>query len=74
MHVEKISVSLPQSLVKFIENYQVAKKCKSRSQVIEEAVELLRSRELEEAYRDASREVDSDRDLTVADGLTDEAW
>ncbi|MCV3216877.1 ribbon-helix-helix domain-containing protein [Plectonema radiosum NIES-515] len=74
MHVEKISISLPQSLVKFIENYQVASGYKSRSQVISEAVELLRSRELEEAYRDASREVDSDWDVTVADGLTDEAW
>lgn len=74
MHVEKISISLPQSLVKFIENYQVAKGCKSRSQVIEEAVELLRSRELESAYREASREVDSDWDVTLADGLTDETW
>ncbi|MBW4569410.1 MAG: CopG family transcriptional regulator [Tolypothrix carrinoi HA7290-LM1] len=63
-----------QSVVKFIENYKLAKGCKSRSQVIEEAVELLRNRELEEAYREASREVDSDWDVTLADGLTDETW
>jgi hypothetical protein len=37
----------------------------------EEALELLRNRELEEAYRQASAEVDSDWDVTVADGLTD---
>ncbi|MCV3216873.1 ribbon-helix-helix domain-containing protein [Plectonema radiosum NIES-515] len=74
MHSEKLSISLPLSLVQFVENYKVASGYKSRSQVISEAVELLRSRELEEAYREASREVDADWDVTVADGLTDEAW
>ncbi|WP_026733732.1 ribbon-helix-helix domain-containing protein [Fischerella sp. PCC 9605] len=74
MNVEKLSISLPPSLVEFIENYKLSKGCKSRSQVIEEALELLRNRELEEAYRQASAEVDSDWDVTVADGLTDETW
>lgn len=72
MQVEKLSISLPLSLVKFIESYQVAHQHKSRSQVIEEALELLRLRELEEAYRQASQEVDPDWDVTVADGLTDD--
>ncbi|WP_315789313.1 ribbon-helix-helix domain-containing protein [Fischerella sp. JS2] len=74
MNVEKLSISLPPSLVKFIENYKLSKGCKSRSQVIEEALELLRNRELKEAYRQASAEIDSDWDITVADGLTDETW
>jgi antitoxin ParD1/3/4 len=74
MNVEKLSVSLPPSLVEFIENYKLSKGCKSRSQVIEEALELLRNRELEEAYRLASAEVDSAWDVTVADGLADETW
>lgn len=74
MNVEKLSISLPPSLVEFIENYKLSKGCKSRSQVIEEALELLRNRELEEAYRLASAEVDSAWDVTVADGLADEAW
>nr|WP_235018780.1 CopG family transcriptional regulator [Tolypothrix sp. NIES-4075] len=67
-------MSLPLSLVQFVENYKVAKGCKSRSQVIEVALELLRLRELEDAYREASKEIDADWDLTVADGLTDETW
>lgn len=74
MNVEKLSISLPPSLVEFIENYKVSKGCKSRSQVIEEALELLRNRELEEAYRQASAEVDNAWDVTVADGLADETW
>lgn len=72
MQAEKISISLSQSLLQFIESYKIAKGCKSPSQVIELALELLRNQELESAYRQASSEVDSDWDLTVADGLTDE--
>ncbi|MBH8566427.1 CopG family transcriptional regulator [Nostoc sp. CENA67] len=74
MNVEKLSISLSPSLVEFIENYQLNKGFKSRSQVIEEALELLQNRELESAYRLASAEVDSAWDVTVADDLTDETW
>ncbi|AUT03857.1 CopG family transcriptional regulator [Nostoc sp. CENA543] len=74
MNVEKISISLPPSLVEFIENYKLNKGCKSRSQVVEEALELLRNRELEAAYRAASAEVSGDWDIAVADGLIDETW
>ncbi|MBE9206406.1 CopG family transcriptional regulator [Nostoc sp. LEGE 06077] len=70
MKVEKLSISLPPYLVEFIENYKLNKGCKSRSQVIEAALELLRNQELEEAYRQASAEVDSTWDVTLADGLT----
>jgi antitoxin ParD1/3/4 len=74
MNAEKLSISLPPILVEFIEYYKLAKGCKSRSQVVEEALELLRSRELEDAYRQASAEVDSCWDVTIADGLADETW
>jgi hypothetical protein len=72
MQAEKLSIFLSPSLVNFIESYKIAKGCKSPSQVIELALELLRNQELESAYRQASSEVDSAWDLTVADGLTDE--
>lgn len=71
---KEISIYLPTSLVQFIENYKIAKGCQSPSQVIELALELLRNQELESAYREASREVDSAWDITVADGLTHETW
>lgn len=74
MQTEKISISLPVSLVHFIENYKITKGCKSRSQVIELALYLLRFQELEQAYKEASAEIDSEWELTVGDGLTDEAW
>ncbi|MEO1427450.1 MAG: CopG family transcriptional regulator [Cyanobacteria bacterium J06632_19] len=74
MKAEKLSISLPGYLVQFIENYRLNKGCKSRSQVIEEALELLRNQELEEAYRLASAENDSAWDVTLADGLADETW
>ncbi|MFM9265064.1 CopG family transcriptional regulator [Tychonema sp. BBK16] len=74
MQAKEISISLSQSLLQFIESYKLAKGCKSPSKVIELALELLRNQELESAYRQASSEVDSVWDLTVADGLTDETW
>jgi Arc/MetJ-type ribon-helix-helix transcriptional regulator len=74
MQTQKISISIPTSLVSFVENYKVAKACKSRSQVIEEALNLLRLQELENAYREASLEVEDDWEITVGDGLSDETW
>lgn len=73
MQAQKLSVSLPMSLVQFIENYKTAHDYKSRL-VIQSALELLQQRELETAYRQASQEVDPDWDVTVADGLSDETW
>ena len=75
MQAAKVSVSLPASLLAFVENYKVSHQCKSRSQVIEQALELLRSQELEAAYREAAQEkVDPAWDVAIADGLSDEAW
>jgi metal-responsive CopG/Arc/MetJ family transcriptional regulator len=74
MQVEKLSISLPASLVQFLESYKVSKGCKSRSQVIELALELLRYQELEEAYREAAAEFNPEWDVTLGDGLTDETW
>jgi len=74
MQVAKFSVSLPQPLLTFIEDYRQSHSCKSRSQVIKQALELLREKELEEAYCLAAEEADSDWDATIADGLTDETW
>ncbi|NES86465.1 MAG: CopG family transcriptional regulator [Moorea sp. SIO2B7] len=74
MQVEKMSISLSPSLAAFVESYRLSNNCKSRSQVIEQALQLLRDRELEQAYFEASAEVDEDWDVTVGDGLTDETW
>jgi len=71
---KEISISLPTSLVQFIESYKIAKGCQSPSQVIELALELLQNQDLEEAYRQASSEIDPAWDITIADGLTDETW
>ncbi|MFZ1886599.1 MAG: ribbon-helix-helix protein, CopG family [Candidatus Binataceae bacterium] len=73
MSVAKLSISLPGSLAGFIEKYR-KKRGLNRSQVFEEAVKLLRSRELEAAYREADSESDNLLDSTVSDGLADETW
>ena len=73
MYAEKVSISLPSVLMQFVEEYRVTGG-KSRSRVIEEALTLLRERELEAAYRAASTETDLTWDRTIGDGLDDETW
>ncbi len=73
MSVAKLSVSLPDDLAGFVENYRKKRGLK-RSQVFEEADKLLRSRELEAAYREANAEADKEWENTVGDGLGDETW
>ena len=74
MQVAKVSISLPQPLLMFVEDYRHSHAFKSRSQVIEKALELLREQELEEAYALAEAEIDPDWEVTVADGMTNETW
>lgn len=74
MQSQKLSISIPMELMRFVEHYQTVNKCKSRSHVIELALVLLQEQELEQAYREADAEIDTDWDFTVADGLSDETW
>jgi antitoxin ParD1/3/4 len=74
MYANKLSVSLPNPLIHFVDEYQASHACKSRSEVIQEALKLLRQKELEHAYHAASAEVDSLFEATTLDGLDDETW
>ncbi len=70
----KLSVSLPEEAVEFLDRYAQARGYKSRSAVVHRAVRLLRTTELGDAYVDAWDEwSDSDNadvwDATVGDGL-----
>jgi len=71
--VAKVSIPLPGSLAGFVENYR-KKQGLNRSQVFEEATKLLRSRELEAAYREADASAGKAWEATASDGLADEAW
>jgi antitoxin ParD1/3/4 len=74
MSVAKLSVSISDSLAAFVESYRKRRGLKSRSQVFEEAVKMLRSRELEAAYREANTDSDQAWESTASDGLADETW
>ena len=70
----RFSISLPQDIAHFVETYQQEKGVKSRSEVIEKALKLLREKELGQAYRAAGQEWLSSEDAelweaTSADGL-----
>ncbi len=68
--VEKVSVSLPQDLLRFVERYQKRARKRSRSEVFEEALKLLRAKALESEYADAAQEFDATQwEGTAGDGL-----
>jgi antitoxin ParD1/3/4 len=67
--VERISISLPRSLVRFLEQYQTSHAVRSKSKVVERAVLMLREDELTEEYRQSALENDAAWDPTIGDGL-----
>ncbi|MCH5676502.1 ribbon-helix-helix domain-containing protein [Streptomyces gilvus] len=74
----KISVSLPQEDVEFVDAYATRTEADSRSAVIHAAIELLRQAQLEQEYAEAFAEWDGSEDAEFwdqfsGDGLTDEA-
>lgn len=78
MRAEKLSISLTPESVALIETDRRTHAMKSRSQVIEHALHRLRQEDLEAAYREATAELDPDREpdwvLTSSDGLAHETW
>jgi hypothetical protein len=74
----KLSVSLPEDDVAYVDEYAHRTGVGSRSSVLHRAIGLLRMSELEEAYAEAWREWGDAEDgelweATVADGLDDAA-
>jgi Arc/MetJ-type ribon-helix-helix transcriptional regulator len=72
----KLSVSLPDEDVEFLDAYARSAGVGSRSAVVHKAVRLLRASELGASYEAAWREWDAagaatDWDAVVGDGLTD---
>ena len=74
MHSMKVSVSLPDDDVEFIDSYARAQGAQSRSAVLHKAVGLLRSAQIANAYEEAWDSWASSDDAqawetAVADGL-----
>jgi Arc/MetJ-type ribon-helix-helix transcriptional regulator len=72
----KVSVSLPDDDVEFLDTYAEREGFASRSAVVHKAVRMLRASELGSAYEDAwaewaARDDSAVWDSTTADGLAD---
>ncbi len=69
----KLSVSLPDDDVAFLDRYAAARGIRSRSAAVHRAVELLKAEELGPAYADAWQTWAADEaeawEPTIADGL-----
>ncbi len=74
--VHKVTISISDTLFKFIELYQAENQFKSRSDVINQALKLLQQKQLETDYLEANEEINDDYNLWSGDGdgLDDEAW
>ena len=70
----KLSVTVPESLADFVETYRAQHEVRTKSEVVERALRLLRERELEADYAAAAAEADPAWDATAADGLGDDNW
>ena len=68
----KVSVSLPEADVAYLDAYAQAQGLDSRSAVIHQAVRLLRANELGDAYEDAWQDWDSDADAKLWDTTTND--
>ena len=71
---EKITVSLPAQLLSFVTEYQASYHL-SRSEVIQQALQVLRDFELAQAYRESAQEIQADPlfdlfDLEIGHGLS----
>lgn len=73
MNQRKLSVSVPDALVRFVDAYRDEHGLKTKSEVVERALALLREADLEGAYASASQEIDPAWEVAVADGLESEA-
>lgn len=76
MTVGKISVSLEEPLLAFLSHYQQTHQVRSKSEVIAQALTLLRERELETQYAEALVEWQASGEAelweaVVGDGLTE---
>lgn len=74
----KLSISLPEKDVAYIDRHLADHDEPSRSAVIRKAIERLRFEELSEAYGELWKEWGTEDDLlwetTVGDGIEDEEW
>ena len=68
---QKISVSVPTSLLEYAEQYQQTHGLQSRSDVIAAALKALRERELAEAYQALSLEYQKNPNLMIGEDLGD---
>lgn len=72
MAPERLSISLEAPLLAFLGQYQEAHAVRSKSEVMAQALRLLRERELESQYAAAMREWQASSEADVWDGAVED--
>lgn len=71
MSRSKISVTIPDHLMVFMSFYGDYYNDHNRSHIVQKALELLREKELDLAYKEANAEIEHAFDICASDGLHD---
>lgn len=66
----KLSISLPDPQIDFLDHYQQSHRLGSRSEVLQVALKLLQERALEEEYRAAGEEWKASEDAALWDAVS----
>lgn len=74
MTKSKISISLPNNLLNFLDHYQEQHNNISRSEIIKRALELLKKEDLGKCCMEANSEINNDFDNCNNDGLDNAPW
>ena len=67
----KISITIPNNLLMFMNFYGECYNTHNRSHIIQKALELLKEQELGLAYKQANAEIDHAFDIASGDGIND---
>ena len=75
MNTQRLTITIPKDLIRFVIQYQCTHNIKSKSSIFSDALQLLKAEVLKQQYIEANAEIDEDLECFNEDGISDhEAW
>lgn len=70
MNTERLTITIPKDLIRFVSQYQKAHSIKSKSSIFSDALKLLQAQALKKQYIEANTEIDQDLEFFNEDGIS----
>ena len=75
MNTERLTITIPKDLLRFVSQYQCTHNIKSKSSIFSDALQLLKAEVLKKQYIAANAEIDEELECFNGDGISSyEAW